>query len=523
MARTIRIEAEQRTRRGAYLTDLRTGQGAFIHRGEDTVLELALFSAGRMRVKSEVTTVTLKFYNAAATLILQKIVANTALSPAMTAAQWRNGTAALLRLSMIATDTATLPAGFFTMEVWANEGGLGEAMFAGGLIEGVTVTNLIPTTPVTPGAPTSYTKAEADALYEFKGTFMNDDAISVPNKLITRIAHGTGPAGGTQTLTGAPSPSSEGTILGDEARVTEVVPDGNTILYLRAPGLAVGASHTLLIDQGYVTHWDAIFSFPPFTITNGTGSAGFAKKSWHPVTGEGTDKFHLLYDGYKVHVSRFRQPALPPPIYDWHAEGPFHNGTNFVTDRMGRAMLGSSSPVPGYATMAGSVFKGVAYNGTTHYHSMTMEAPVVAQGMAIAMVFTATASTAQNVLFSSASLGIQIVTDTDGVRLQPYGASTGQGLLIATSYSAAPVAFVAVIRPGSAGAYVLTTDATGGGQTGSFNPTATTASPAILGSKDAATKWLACTIARTQVYRVGLNPDQARAVLDSLTEYYQLS
>jgi hypothetical protein len=241
------------------------------------------------------------------------------------------------------------------------------------------------------------------------------------------------------------------------------------------------------------------------------------------VTGEGTDKFHLLYDGYKVHVSRFRQPALPPPIYDWHAEGPFHNGTNFVTDRMGRAMLGSSSPVPGYATMAGSVFKGVAYNGTTHYHSMTMEAPVVAQGMAIAMVFTATASTAQNVLFSSASLGIQIVTDTDGVRLQPYGALTGQGLLIATSYSAAPVAFVAVIRPGGAGAYVLTTDATGGGQTGSFNPTATTASPAILGSKDAATKWLACTIARTQVYRVGLNPDQARAVLDSLTEYYQLS
>jgi hypothetical protein len=476
-----------------------------------------------MLLKSGVTTVTLKFYNSSATLILQKIVANTSLNPAMTAAQWRNGTAALLRLSIIATDTATLPAGFFTLEVWANEGGLGEAMFAGGLIEGVTVTNLIPTTPVAPGPATSYTKAEADALYEFKGTFMNDDAISVPNKLITRIAHGTGPAGGTQALSGDASPSSEGTILGDEARVTEVDPVDNSIIYLRAPGLAVGASHTLLIVQGYPVHWDAIFAFPPFTITNGTGSAGFAKKSWHPLTGETYDRFHLLYDGFKVHVSRFRQPALPPPIYDWHAEGPFHNGTNFVADRTGRTMLGSSSPVPGYATMAGSVFKGVAYNGTTHYHSMTMEAPVVAQGMAIAMVFTATASTAQNVLFSSASLGIQIVTDTDGVRLQAYGAATGAGLLISTSYSAAPVAFVAVIRPGSAGAYVLTTDATGGGQTGSFTPTATTASPAILGSKDAATKWLACTIARTQVYRVGLNPDQARAVLDSLTEYYQLS
>jgi hypothetical protein len=521
MARTIRIEAEQRTRRGGYLTDLRTGQGAFIHRGEDTVIELALFSAGRMLLRSEVTTVTLKFYNSAAALILEKVVSNTALNPAMTAAQWRNGTGALARYSIIGADTGTLPAGFFTLEVWANEGGLGTAMFAGGLIEGVTVANLIPSTPVTPGPPTSYTKAESDALYDTIGAFM-DAGMSSADKLLTRTAHGTGPAGGTQVLTGAPSPSSEATILGNEARVTEVVPDANGIIYLKAPGLAVGASHTLLVTQGYVTHWDAIFSFPPFTITNGTGSAGYAKKSWHPYIGENYEKFNLLYDGYNVHVSRFRQPALPPSIYDWQAEAPLHNGTNFVADRTGRTMLGTQG-TPGYAAMAGSVFKGVTYNGTNSSHSMAMEAPVVAQGMTVAMVFTATASTAQNVLFSSSALGIQIVTDTDGVRLQPYGALTGQGLRISTSYSAAPVAFVAVIRPGGAGAYVLTTDATGGGQVGSFTPTATSGNTAILGSKDAATKWLACTIARAQVYRVGLNYDQARAVLDSLTEYYQLS
>lgn len=521
MARTIRIEAEQRTRRGGYLTDLRTGQGAFIHRGEDLIIEMALFSAGRMLLRSEVTTVTLKFYNSAATLILEKVVSNTALNPAMTAAQWRNGTGALARYSIIGSDTGTLPAGFFTLEVWANEGGLGEAMFAGGLIEGVTVANLIPSTPVTPGPPTSYTKAESDALYDTIGAFM-DAGMSSADKLLTRTAHGTGPAGGAQTLTGAPSPSSEGTILGEEARVTEVTPDGNTVLYLRPPGLAVGASHTLLIDQGYVTHWDAIFSFPPNTITNGTGSAGFAKKSWHPVTGEGYEKFHLLYDGYKVHVSRFRQPALPPSIYDWHAEAPFHNGTNLVADRTGRPILGTVG-TPGYAAMAGSVFKGVAYNGTSSSHSMAMEAPVVAQGMTVAMVFTATASTGQKALFSSSALGIQIVTDTDGVRLQYYGAPSGTGLLISTSYSSAPIAFVAVVRPGSAGAYVMTTDATGGGQTASFTPAVTSGNTATMGSKDGASNWLACTVARAQVYRVGLNPDQARAVLDSLTEYYQLS
>jgi len=522
MARTIRIEAEQRTRRGGYLTDLRTGQGAFIHRGEDLIIEMALFSAGRMLLKSEVTTLTLKFYNSAAVLVLQTIVANTDLNPAMTAAQWRNGTAALARLNITGANTGTLPAGFFTMEVWSNEGGLGDAMFANGLIDGVTVANLTTSTPAAPAPPTAYAKGEADALYDFKGAF-RDAGMSNATKLLTRTAHNTGPAGGTQTLTGAPSPSSAGTILGNEARVSTVTVGANTAIYLPPPGLAVGASHTLLLQQGYVAHWDAIFAFPPFTITNGTGSAGFAKKSWHPATGETYDRFHLLYDGTSVHVSRFRQPALPPSIYDWHAEAPLHNGTNFVADRTGRTMLGTSGSVPGYAAMAGSVFKGVTYNGTNQYHSMAMEAPVVAQGMTVAMVFTATASTAQNVLFSSSALGIQIVTDTDGVRLQPYGALTGEGLRISTSYSAAPVAFVAVIRPGGAGAYVLTTDATGGGQVGSFTPTATSGNTAILGSKDAATKWLACTIARTQVYRVGLNPDQARAVLDSLTEYYQLS
>jgi hypothetical protein len=485
------------------------------------IIEMALFSAGRMLLRSEVTTVTLKFYNSSAALILEKVVSNTALNPAMTAAQWRNGTGSLARYSINGADTGTLPAGFFTMEVWANEGGLGTAMFAGGLIEGVTVTNLIPSTPVTPGPPTSYTKAESDALYDTIGAFM-DAGMSSADKLLTRTAHGTGPAGGSQVLTGAPSPSSEGTILGEEARVTEVVPDGNTVLYLRPPGLAVGASHTLLIDQGYVTHWDAIFSFPPNTITNGTGAAGFAKKSWHPVTGEGYEKFHLLYDGYKVHVSRFRQPALPPSIYDWHAEAPFHNGTNLVVDRTGRPILGTVG-TPGYAAMAGSVFKGVTYNGTSSSHSMSMLAPVVAQGMAVAMVFTATASTGQKALFSSSALGIQVVTDTDGVRLQYYGAPSGTGLLISTSYSSAPIAFVAVVRPGSAGAYVMTTDATGGGQTASFTPTATSGDTATMGSKDAASNWLACTVARAQVYRVGLNYDQARAVLDSLTEYYQLS
>jgi hypothetical protein len=521
MARIIRIEAEQRTRRGGYLTDLRTGQGAFIHRGEDLIIELALFSAGRMLLKSEVTTLTLKFYNSAAVLVLQTIVANTDLNPAMTAAQWRNGTAALARLSITGANTGTLPAGYFTMEVWSNEGGLGDAMFANGLIEGVTVANLTTSTPASPAPPTAYTKGEADALYDFKGAF-RDAGMSNATKLLTRTAHNTGPAGGTQALTGAPSPSSAGTILGNEARVSTVTVGANTAIYLPPPGLAVGASHTLLLQQGYVAHWDAIFAFPPFTITNGTGAAGFAKKSWHPATGETYDRFHLLYDGTSVHVSRFRQPALPPSIYDWQAEAPLHNGTNFVADRTGRTMLGTIG-TPGYAAMAGSVFKGVTYNGTNSSHSMAMEAPVVAQGMTVAMVFTATASTAQNVLFSSSALGIQIVTDTDGVRLQPYGALTGEGLRISTSYSAAPVAFVAVIRPGGAGAYVLTTDATGGGQVGSFTPTATSGNTAILGSKDAATKWLACTIARTQVYRVGLNPDQARAVLDSLTEYYQLS
>lgn len=519
MARIIRIEAEQRSRRGDYITDMRAGQTAFIHRGEDLIVELAVFAAGRMLTKSEITTLTLKFYNASNTLLLETIVANSDLNPAMTAAQWRNGTAAFARLNIIGTDTATFPAGYFTMEVWANEGGLGNDMFLGGLIEGVTVTNLIPSVPVTPGPATSYTKAESDALYDFAGAWM-DAGMPNNDKILTRTAHNSAVKGGVQELTGAETPTAAGTVHGGDARLSVVEPSANTAFYMQPPNMAVGSTHTLFLEQGYVTNWDAIFSFPPFAITNGTGAVGFAKKSWHPATGEGYDKFNLLYDGTSVHVSRFRQVALPPAVYDWQAEQPFHNGTNWVADRSGRTI--GTGGVPGYGTMAGSVFKGVTYNGTSSTHSMILDAPIVAQGMTVAMVFTATASTGQKVLFSSSSLGIQIVADTDGIRLQAYAGASGTGLLISTSYSTIPIAFVAVVRPGSAGAYVLTTDATGGGQTGSFTPTATAGNTATMGSRDGASLWLACTVARAQVYRTGLNYDEARAVLDSLTQYYQL-
>lgn len=522
MARIIRIEAEQRSRRGDYITDMRSGQTAFIHRGEDLIVELAVFAAGRMLTKSEVTTLTLKFYNSSNVLLLETIVANTDLNAAMTAAQWRNGTAAFARLNIIGTDTATFPAGFFTMEVWANEGGLGNDMFLGGLIEGVTVTNLIPSVPVSPGPATSYTKAESDALYDFAGAWM-DAGMPNNDKILTRTAHNSAVKGGLQELTGAETPTAAGTVHGGDARLSVVEPSANTAFYMQPPNMAVGSTHTLFLEQGYVTNWDAIFSFPTHAITNGTGAAGFAKKSWHPVTGEGFDKFNLLYDGTSVHVSRFRQAALPVSVVDFHAEAPFHSGTAWVYDRHGRTASAFTAGSPGYAAMAGSIFKGVTYNGTTGRESFLFPTHNYAQGFTIAMVFTATASTAQNTLFCSETLGIQIVADTDGMRLQAYGGAAGTGVLIGNSYSAAPVAFVAVVRPGSAGAYVITTDATGGGQTGSFTPAVTAGTACAWGARLSVANYLACTVARTQIYRTGLNYDQARAVLDSLTEYYQLS
>jgi hypothetical protein len=172
--------------------------------------------------------------------------------------------------------------------------------------------------------------------------------------------------------------------------------------------------------------------------------------------------------------------------------------------------------------MTGSNFRGVHYDGTAA-QSFAVDVPVIAQGYAVAGVFTAAISTGQRVLFTSDALGIKIVADTDGIRLQPFAGASGSGLLISTAYNTVPIAFVAVIRPGSAGAYVLTTDATGGGQTGSFTPTTPVAGGyGRFGWGTGTGNALNCKIGRFQIFRTGLNYDQARAVLDSLTSYYQL-
>ncbi len=549
MARTIRIEAEQRKKSGGPITCLRSGVQAFFYRGEAVLFEIGLLSNGVQVQKADITTLTIRFRNASGTLLSETIVSNSSLSAGLTAQQWRQGNAALARVSFSTSATSGLPAGMLTMEIVA-----GDVVFLSGTIESATSAAVTPGDP--PAAPVDdyYTKEEADATFEPLGAsvanaatileiteYLGGDTEGVgafvmataqswtaAERKQARLNIGAMAREEGQELSGDPADVTKQAINDQDGGMTIFAVDANTEFNIRSADIRQGVPYLVSIQQGRVAHWAPFFKFPPNEITFGNSTGDFAKKTWHPVTGESPayDYFEIISEGSAARVRRMLKAAVPDSCIDWMAESPFmtHNGSVFTaqTDRHGRTTISGSAGTPLYSAMAGSNFRGVHYDGTAA-QSFAVDVPVIAQGYAVAGVFTAAISTGQRVLFTSDALGIKIVADTDGIRLQAFAGASGSGLLISTAYNTVPIAFVAVVRPDSGGAYVLTTDATGGGQTGSFTPTTPVAGGyGRFGWGTGTGNALNCKIARFQIFRSGLNPDQARGVLDSLTSYYQL-
>jgi len=165
MARKLRIECEQRTRAGGTLTDQRTGKQAWFYRGEDIVLEICIFAAGRMIPASELTNAIVNIYNSSGTaMITQVTVVQASMNGALTASQWRQGTAFLVGVAINAASTSVIPAGMMTLEIKGTSAGA-VSIYASGTIEAVTLASLTTGSAPTPSPPTAYTKAESDALY----------------------------------------------------------------------------------------------------------------------------------------------------------------------------------------------------------------------------------------------------------------------------------------------------------------------------------------------------------------------
>jgi hypothetical protein len=553
MAKRIRIECEQRNRFGGRLIDQYTGQPAFLHLGEDVIFELGVFVNGRMLNRTEITVMDIELFTLAGDPITTLHLETSNMSSNVTAAGWRNGNAALARLLINSGNTITLPAGFFIFQVKATFEGL-SSIVASGQIEGVQLATLVPVPWDPPNPAEYYTKDEVDAAFDPAGSgaagldlaedirdYLNftpgDDpaklvlfeaqSLTAEEKQVARENLGAAVAGGALTIIGESSGTGNTNAIpdGSRASVITVTPSGNTVIELRAPVLSVGQRALLRIQQGFQVKWTSDYTHPANAITRGASSGGFAKVSWHPDLNEGYDVFELLNDGATTHVSRFRQPAVPVAAPDWAhidpqvtSSGGVYTGIYDLHGHANSSVIGA----PGPTTMAGSAFPAFGYDGVDDATGWTCDAFTAAAGLSIAMVFTATATTGQKILFYSTAYGIQIVADSDGIRLQAKDAASGTGLLIATSYSAAPVAFVVVIRAGAAGAFVLTTDVGGGGQTGSFTPAAGASGACTLGGVSGQTRYLACKIARCQVWQLALSGDQARAALDALTEHYKL-
>ncbi len=556
MAKKIRIECEQRNRAGQNLKDLRTGQAAFFHRGEAVLLELGLFANGQMMTKADVTTITVKFFSDANEEVLTQNFENSQMSASVTADQWRNGNGCLAALLIGGGDTNNLPAGFFTMQVKANQGGLGDTIFAYGKLEGVTLPTYVAGVPVDPGPDEYWTKDEADARFAFPGDGASQDDVdalmaftgATPESTdygnflkyteqtladgeaqVARANINAAVEGGLTTIIGV----SSGLDLVDSrpnaatGAITKVTPGVNTAIELRAPTLLPGTTHILAIQQGFVVSWTADYAFPDYEITCGAATGDFTKKTWHPATGEGYDRFTLVNDGTVTHVRRFRSAARPHSIIDFEFNRPFSTGTgSTITTQYERDLKAATTGFTGSAVTYGSLTgSGIGAGVFSANGDVSFAVPQIpyAQGYSIAVVFEATAGSADKVLFRLGALGVDATMQTSGgnnIRFKPIGSAATAGIPVSVDFGV-PVAAVIVVRAGSASAFVLSTSINAGGNTGSFTPAAASGTTGYFGGNNG-TNYITGKIARWRLISTALTPDQARAELDALTAAYKI-
>jgi hypothetical protein len=181
--RTFRIECEA-TRRGT-LVDQRTDQMPSVIRGESAEWELALFQSGVMVHKENISSVTVLLVNENAVVLVEWTISGTGLNASLSPGQWRRGTSHLCSFILQSGDTTALAAGRYTLLVkgWLTSsppGTNGVVFFAEGEFDLVeTPEGGLPSAPPTPGPPTSWTKAEADARFATKATESDVNAAEV--------------------------------------------------------------------------------------------------------------------------------------------------------------------------------------------------------------------------------------------------------------------------------------------------------------------------------------------------------
>jgi len=514
-ARTFRLEADS-AKVGEAALDQITGAAMAAYRGTDTEFQIALFMAGKLVPKANITSVTVSLVNNSGTALVTWTNSGSGLNDALTVGAWRRGSDHMTAVVLNATDSTALTAGAYRLVVTAvlnsvPAGGSGTVVFANAAVDLANPpAGTLPSSPPTPGPPTSYTKAEDDARFAplavatTVGTHTTD--ITALNAFVEK--DGTTPkfvrAGASQSLTTGEQLQARtnidaeiraATATASLAAAASHVPTPKSIrrFVITLTGDATfanaatfadwipGQIYEILIIQdatgGRVLTWGNSYIFPTFAAVNPEPSS--------------TTRLFARSDGTNVRVWEAEPVAAPrPDLFLSAACGLTHNATPDVTAWSERAR-GITLTLFGSPAIAYTDINGRPAGGFLGTHSLRwtgLTKAFATGGVTVAAAFDSRGGGSPQMLVQSPGLGIEVgYNSSSGLYISAIGASSGNRVALPfTPNAATPAIFVGTIRGSGAGGGIAidqggaTTYVAGGAMT----------TPAVAGTEIVMGSWI---------------------------------
>lgn len=549
MARNIRIELEAASL--GKLKDLYTETEPQLIRGNDYALQLCLFSNGVMLQRADTSTVVAKIFDSGGTLRHTFNASTGNLNASITPAQWRNGSAYFLAVSLSDTLTASLTAGRYRMTVTANLSDGSAVLYGDGYFD--LASNPSVTTPASPPTPPEdyYTKAEIDAAFAVKSVESAvDDLVEVQDDLVayTDMPSGGGVTGAfvkydaPQTLSDTEKGYVRGSIgaAAADSKQTATLTSGSATF---TPLPIVNTSFALTVQNDFtianaaaIGNWRKGFSYY-LTITQ--DATGGRKVTWgnlytfpdaavvNPIASSVT-RLRLTSDGTNVRVTTATPLQAPDPILDFRACN---------EAKMTRASASDTADCTAWAdSVSGfSVVKYVSGNapsskrsGLTTRHSVEFDGteflynstapfyPIASVGMAVAVALKSLGTGATQNIAYSALTGWRLTYASGSL----YLGSSAAGISVPMTANAGTLKIaVLVIKAGSGGFAIDDNGLTYIGSPTFATPTGGT-SGLLIGTNDSNTDYFSGALGDLQIWNRELSFAEAQAAFTRLKAQY---
>lgn len=550
MARNIRIELEAASL--GKLKDLYTETEPQLIRGNDYALQLCLFSNGVMLQRADTSTVVAKIFESGGTLRHTFNASTGNLNSSITPAQWRNGSAHFLAISLSDTLTASLTAGRYRMTVTANLSDGSAVLYGDGYFD--LASNPSVTTPASPPTPPEdyYTQAECDAAFAAKSYESTvDDAVETLDDLRTYVGYpGDGSIGALvkydapQSLSDTEKGyvrSSIGAAAADNQQ-TAILTSGSPTF---TPLPIVNTSFALTVQNDFtvanaanISNWRKGFSYYLQITQDATGGR---KVTWGNLytfpdaaavnpNASSVTRLRLTSDGTNVRVTVANDVPAPLPVIAYDPACEFRMTRASTSDNATVSSLFSTNggyevaqPTSGSRPThkrAGLTNRpGIEFGGSHRIYNNSGAAifyPIAGNGMAVAVALksSGTAST-QNIVYSALT-GWRLTYASGNL----YLGSSGAGIAVPMTANAGTLKIAVLVMKAGGGGFAIDNDGvTYIGSPTFGTPTGGTAG-LMIGDNDSGTEPFTGTLGAVEIWNHELSFAQAQAVFARMKALY---